>query len=213
MFEFVGEFFGLSGPVTWSDFRQNVVGDAGLLGIINFILVLLLLWREATRASAQDADAGYNDLDTLYHRLLEQRIARPWLTNLNLFQDGQGVTRSEAMAAYRTHAYAVWTLLESIKDRLECERRQKFKTRAQKVWQPIIRTEGSAYIDELRELAQRDHAFQADFIRFVKTGGFTGIYPRKSADEIATQKFATLAAQKLGPMTSGAAPVPAAAAA
>ena len=213
MFEFVGEFFGLSGPVTWSDFRQNVVGDAGLLGIINFILVLLLLWREASRASAQDADAGYNDLDTLYHRLLEQRIARPWLTNLNLFQDGQGVTRSEAMAAYRTHAYAVWTLLESIKDRLECERRQKFKLRAQKVWQPIIRSEGSAYIDDLREFSQRDHAFQADFIRFVRAGGFAGIYPRKSADEAATQKFAALAAQKLGPMASAAAPVPTAAAA
>lgn len=213
MFEFVGEFFGLSGPLTWSDFRQNVVGDAGLLGIINFILVLLLLWREANRASAQDIDAGYNDLDTLYHRLLEQRIARPWLKDLSLFQDGQGTSQREAMAAYRTHAYAVWTLLESIRDRLACERRHKLRVRVQQVWQPIIRAEGATYLDELREFSQREHAFQADFLRFVRAGGFAGIYPRKSADEAATQKFAALAAQKLGPMAAAAAPVPAAAAA
>jgi len=187
---------------------KELVGDARLIGLLNLMVLVYVITVERRRAAQQDVAASYNDLDTIYQRLLEQRVNRPWLKDATLFSSATGISQPEASASYRAHAYAVWTFLETIKDRLDCEKRDAIRKKNQRVWQPIIRSEGGHYLDDLWYFCTVDKCFNDDFIQFVRAGGFVGVFDKGSADEIATARFASEAAQRLkwgGPPTVAAA--------
>jgi hypothetical protein len=178
------DFLGLCGQDSW---RECLLGDAGLIGfsvhIANVCLIIWILTIEGRRFAHERAETGYGDLDDLYQSILQQRLARPWLVDMKLFAPSDGLTLEQATEARRTHAYMVWTMLETIHDRLGTGSGKKD---VRCVWQPVIRREGALFLPELLEFWQNERAFRDKFITFLRNGGFCRIYGKSSEDEAAT---------------------------
>lgn len=174
---------------------QRLLGDSGIVGLVNLLLVFTILYIERQRFAVAQKAADYSELDHLYMNILLQRAERPWLANPRLAAEC-GIGDDFAREARNVHAYMVWTMLESIRDRLQG--RESWRRAGQRVWQPILRAEGTRFLDELRAFWQEERAFQDDFIDFVRAGGFHGIYRKGSPDDLETQKFRARAEAVLG---------------
>src|SRR5262249_10527337 len=152
---------------------EQVLNSRPWIGhVVTFVGAMIGAGYSAKRFATRQRDTAYNDLDNLYQKILEQRVDKPWLKEFELASEAPDYRSNLAEAARRAHAYMVWTLLESIRDRLEPPRDKK----SQRIWQPVLVSEGTRYINELKELWLYDCAFQDDFIHFLRKGGFTGIY-------------------------------------
>jgi hypothetical protein len=177
---------------------QKLLGDSGIVGLVNLLLVFTILYIERQRFAIAQKAADYSELDGLYMSILQQRVERPWLADPRVAATEYGVNETLAREARRVHAYMVWTMLESIRDRLQG--RESFRRAGQRVWQPILRAEGTRFLGELRAFWQEERTFQDYFIDFVRAGGFQGIYRPGSPDDLETRRFRDRAQAVLGPV-------------
>lgn len=157
VFEGFGEFASFKEFWTW------FVGDGGAASALSLLLIVLGLFIGGLRYFRREKHDHYTELDSFYIQILLSRVDKPWLWDKDLALSGGDQRLAGRM--YEQHAYMVWTLLETIYDRIESSKR------LQLTWQPIIRTEGAQYLPELQKFYD-DGSFQCGFISFVRQGGF-----------------------------------------